>query len=75
MSFQGAHFVKDIILICVRWYVAYPLSDRQVEELLEERGVELDHATMHRWVLNYSPPREEKFHPCKRPVAAQLADG
>ena len=39
VSFKGAHFVKDIILMCVRWYVAYPLSDRQVEELMQERGV------------------------------------
>jgi transposase-like protein len=39
VSFKGAHFVKDIILTCVRWYLAYPLSYRQVEELMEERGV------------------------------------
>jgi putative transposase len=68
VSFKGVHFVKDIILTCVRWYVAYPLSYRQVEELMEECGVELDHATIHRWVLKYSPQLEEKFHPRKRPV-------
>jgi putative transposase len=68
VSFKGAHVVKDIILTCVRWYVAYPLSYRQVEELMEERGVELDHATIHRWVLKYSPQLEEEFHPRKRPV-------
>jgi putative transposase len=68
VSFKGAHFVKDIILTCVRWYVAYPLSYRQVEELMEERGVELDHATIHRWVLKYSPQFEEEFYPRKRPV-------
>jgi putative transposase len=68
VSFKGAHFVKDIILTCVRWYMAYPLSYRQVEELMEERGVELDHATIHRWVLKYSPQIEEEFHPRKRPV-------
>lgn len=38
VRFKGAHFVRDIILTCVRWYVAYPLSDRQGEELMEERG-------------------------------------
>jgi putative transposase len=48
ISFNGAHFVKDIILTCVRWYLAYPLSYRQVEELMEERGVSVDHATIHR---------------------------
>lgn len=68
VSFQGVHFVKDIILPCVRWYVAYPLSYRQVEELMEERGVSVDHATINRWVLKYSPPLEEAFHRRKRPV-------
>lgn len=68
VSFKGAHFVKDIILTCVRWYVTYPLSDRQVEELMEERGVAVDHATINRWVLKYAPPLEEAFHRRKRPV-------
>jgi putative transposase len=67
-SFKGAHFAKDIILICVRWYVAYPLSYRQVEELMQERGVSVDHATINRWVLKYAPQLEEAFHRRKRPV-------
>jgi putative transposase len=52
----------------VRWYVAYPLSYRHVEELMEERGVALDHATVQRWVVKYSPLLEEAFHRRKRPV-------
>jgi putative transposase len=68
VSFKGAHFVRDIILTCVRWYLAYPLSYRQVEELMEERGVSVDHATIQRWVLKYSPLLEETFHRRKRPV-------
>jgi putative transposase len=48
--------------------VAYPLSTRHVEELMEERGVELDHATINRWVIKYSPQLEEAFHRRKRPV-------
>src|SRR5262245_57728584 len=68
VSFKGAHFLKDIILTCVRWYVAYPLSYRQVEELMGERGVSVDHATIQRWVLKYSPQPEEAFHQRKRPV-------
>jgi hypothetical protein len=48
IGFKGAHFPPDIILTCVRWYVAYPLSYRHVEELMEERGVPINHATMHR---------------------------
>jgi putative transposase len=68
VSFKGAHFAKDIILTCVRWYVAYPLSYRQIEELMEERGVAVDHATINRWVLKYSPLLEAAFHCRKRPV-------
>jgi putative transposase len=52
----------------VRWYLAYPLSTCHVEELMEERGVELDHATINSWVIKYSPSLEEAFHRRKRPV-------
>jgi len=68
ISFKGAHFPHDIILMGVRWYVAYPLSYRHVEELLEERGVPIDHATIQRWVVKYSPQLEEAFHRRKRAV-------
>src|SRR5215467_542307 len=68
ISFKGAHFPPDIILMGVRWYVAYPLSYRHVEELLEERGVPIDHATNQRWVVKYSPLLEEAFHRRKRSV-------
>jgi putative transposase len=46
VSFKGAHFVKNIILTCVRWYMAYPLSYRHVEELMQERGVTPDRQTL-----------------------------
>src|SRR5262249_55861841 len=52
----------------VRWYLPYPLSYRHVEELMEERGVPVDHATINRWVVKYSPQLEEAFHRRKRPV-------
>ena len=69
VSFKGAHFPRDIILTCVRWYVAYPLSYRHVEELMQERGVSVDHTTVNRWVVKYSPPTvEAAFHRHKRPV-------
>src|SRR6266550_5103207 len=68
ISFKGAHFVKDIILTCGRWYLAYPLSYRQLEELMQERGVSVYHATIHRWVLKYTPLLEEAFHRRKRSV-------
>jgi putative transposase len=68
ISFKGAHFPQDIILMGVRWYVAYPLSTRHVEELMLERGVHVDHSTINRWVGKYSPQLEEAFHRRKRPV-------
>jgi putative transposase len=68
VSFKGAHFPKEVILMGVRWYLAYPLSTRHVEELMEERGVDVDHATINRWVVKYSPQLEGAFHRRKRPV-------
>jgi putative transposase len=68
VNFKGAHFPQDIILTGVRWYVAYPLSMRQIEELRLERGVHVDHATINRWVIKYSPQLEAAFHRRKRPV-------
>src|SRR5919108_4381429 len=68
ISFKGAHFPPEVILMGVRWYVAYPLSTRHVEELMEERGVDVDHSTINRWTIKYSPLLEEAFHRRKRPV-------
>jgi transposase-like protein len=68
VSFKGANFPQDIILTAVRWYVAYPLSTRHVEELMGERGVHVDHSTVNRWVIKYSPQLEDAFHRRKRPV-------
>jgi putative transposase len=68
VSFKGAHFPQEIILTGVRWYVAYPLSTRHVEELMRERGIHVDHSTINRWVIKYSPQLEEAFHRRKRPV-------
>ena len=68
VSFKGAHFPQEIILMGVRWDVAYPLSTRHVEELMLVRGVHVDHSTINRWVVKYSPPLEEAFHRHKRPV-------
>jgi putative transposase len=68
ISFKGAHFPQDIILMGVRWYLAYPLSTRHVEELMLERGVHVDHSTINRRVIKYSPLLEVAFHRRKRPV-------
>ena len=64
IDFEGIHFERDVILWGVRWYVAYPVSYRQLEEMMQERGVEVDHATLNRWVLKYVPLLEKAF--CKR---------
>jgi putative transposase len=68
MSFKGVHFPWEIILTGVRWYVAYPLSTRHVEEFMQERGVSVDHSTVNCWVVKYSPQLEAAFHRRKRPV-------
>jgi putative transposase len=68
VGFKGAHFPKEIILTGVRWYVAYPLSTRRVEERMLERGVHVEHSTINRWVVKYSPPLEAAFHRRKQPV-------
>ena len=68
VSFKGAHFPPEVILMGMRWYLAYPLSTRHVEDLMEERGVKVDHSTINRWVIKYSPQLEDEFHRRKRPV-------
>lgn len=68
MDFKGAHFPKDVIMMAIRWYIAYPLSYRHVEEMLEAHGIKVDHATIRRWVIKYAPMLEEAFHPHKRTV-------
>jgi len=68
LNFKGSHFPQDVILMSLRWYVAYPLSYRHVEELLEERGIRVDHATVNRWVVKYAPTLEAKFRKTKKPI-------
>jgi transposase-like protein len=68
IEFKGSHFEREVILWGVRWYVAYPLSYRQLEEMMQERGVEVDHSTLNRWVLKYVPLLDEQFRTRKRPV-------
>src|ERR1700687_3627197 len=53
--FRGRHFRDEIILLCVRWYLRYSLSYRDLEELMAERGLSVDHSTVARWVPRYAP--------------------
>ena len=55
MKFSGRHFPKDVILTTIRWYLRYKLSCRDVEELISERGISVDHSTVNRWVIKYAP--------------------
>ena len=66
--FKGRHFDRSVILLCVRWYLAYGLSLRNLEEMMAERGISVDHATVGRWVIRYSPELLERFNSRKRPV-------
>ncbi|WP_350357421.1 IS6 family transposase [Paraburkholderia fungorum] len=62
------HFPLDVILLCVRWYVAYSLSLRNLEEMMAEHGFEDDHSTVHRWVIKLVPLFEKAFRKHKRAV-------
>ena len=62
------HYPLDVILTCVRWYVAYPLSLRHLEEMMAERGVSVDHSTVHRWAIKLLPVLEKAFRRRKQPV-------
>jgi len=62
------HYPLDVILLCVRWYVAYPLSLRHLEQMMAERGISVDHSTVHRWALKLLPVLEKAFRRCKRAV-------
>jgi transposase-like protein len=60
-----------VILLCVRWYLAYSLSLRNLEEMMAERGISVDHATVYRWVPRYSPELLERFNWRKRSVSRE----
>jgi transposase-like protein len=62
------HYPLEVMLTCVRWYVAYPLSLRHIEEMMAERGVFVDHATVHRWSLKILPALTEAFRRRQRSV-------
>jgi len=53
--FKGKHFESEFIILCVRWYLKYLLSYRMLVEMMEERGLNITHTTIMRWVHQYSP--------------------
>jgi transposase, IS6 family len=67
-AFAGFRFPPDVIVVAVRWYLRFGLSYRDVEELLAERGVEIDHVTVYRWVQRFMP-LAEAARPCRHQVS------
>src|SRR5713101_5275748 len=61
--FKWRHFEAEIILLCVRWYLRYSLSYRELEEMMRERGLSVDHTTIYRWVQRYAPELEKRCRP------------
>lgn len=61
--FKWRHFEAEIILLCVRWYLRYALSYRDLEEMMVERGLRVDHTTIYRWVQRYAPELEKRCRP------------
>ena len=68
LATKGMRFPIDIILVCIRWYAAYPLSYRHLEEMMEERGVFVDHSLINRWAIRFLPLLEKVFRKHKLPV-------
>lgn len=66
ISFKGAQFPRDVILHAMYFYLRYSVSYRDLEEILSERGVVVDHATLNRWVIKYSPLVALKAQAAKR---------
>ena len=67
-AFVGFRFPAEIIVLAVRWYLRYGLSYRDVEELLGERGIEVDHVTIYRWVQRFTPLFADAAGPCRHLV-------
>jgi transposase-like protein len=66
--FKGRHFDQDIIVLCVRWYLRFKLSSRDLVQMMAERGVTLTHTTILRWVQRYVPEFEKRWNKYSRPV-------
>ena len=69
IDFKGSHYPKDVILYAVFFYVRYAVSYRDLEEIMAERGVQVDHATLNRWVVKYSPSIAKTAQQKKQPIA------
>jgi transposase-like protein len=70
-AFAGFCFPPDVIVLAVRWYLRFGLSYRDLEELLAERGVEVDHVTVYRWVQRFTPLLADAARPCRHAVGTR----
>ncbi len=70
IKFTGRHFPSEIILQFIRYYLSYKLSYREIEEVLAERGINVDHSTLNRWVIKYAPLLGHQAHGKKKPIAS-----
>ena len=70
-AFRGFRFPAEVILWAVRWYLQFPLSSRELKRMLADRGVEVDHVTLYRWVQRFAPEFEQRMRrhlrPCRGP--------
>ncbi len=70
-AFAGYRFPPEVIMLAVHWYLRYRLSHRDVEELLTEHGIDVDHETIHPWVQRFTPPLIDAARPCRRNVGGR----
>ncbi|MBK5205114.1 MAG: IS6 family transposase, partial [Polaromonas sp.] len=75
LAAKGMRFPIDVILVCIRWYAAYPLSYCHLEEMMQERGVFVDHSSINRWAIRFLPALEKVFRKHKRPVGVSWRMG
>src|ERR1700741_4598553 len=68
--FKGRHFDQDVIVLCVRWYLSFKLSSRDLVQMMSERGIVLAHTTILRWVQRYVPDFEKRWREYARPVGS-----
>jgi hypothetical protein len=70
--FKGRHFEREIIILCVRWYLSFRLSFRDLAAMMAERGISVAHSTILRWVQHFTPQFENRWQRFARSVAGRL---
>ena len=68
--FKGRHFDREVVVLCVRWYLRFKLSYRDLVEMMAERGLSLAHTTIMRWVHSYAPEFERRWNRFARPAGS-----